>query len=85
MSRSGPFFSNAISGARGTPLRAGQRQGYSLVMSDKMSFDEWLASHNIDPSDAAGETFAAYLHYVSDGAWDGEVHKVEPRDGGRNG
>ena len=49
-------------------------------MSDKMGFDEWLASHDILPADAAGETFAAYLHYVSDGSWDGEVHKVEPRD-----
>lgn len=51
-----------------------------MRVSDKMSFDEWLASFDIAPTDAGGETFAAYLHYVSDGAWDGEVHKLEPQD-----
>lgn len=38
-----------------------------------MSFDEYLAAHNIASTDAKGETFAAYLHYLSDGAWDGEA------------
>ncbi|WP_167536981.1 hypothetical protein [Pseudarthrobacter phenanthrenivorans] len=50
-------------------------------MGEKMSFDEYLASHNIRAADAGGEAFAAYLHYLSDAAWDGEAEQAQPRDG----
>ena len=46
-----------------------------------MSFNEYLAAHNMSATDAGGETFAAYLHYLSEGAWDGEVTAVQPPDG----
>lgn len=48
-------------------------------MSDKMSWDEYRAAHNITDV-AGGEAFAAYLHYISDGQWDGQVQQVLPID-----
>lgn len=46
-------------------------------MTEKMSFDEYLAAHNVNAGDGEGETFAAYLHYLSDGTWDGEATRVD--------
>ncbi len=41
-----------------------------------MGWDEYRRAHGIRDEEE-GEAFAAYLHYLSDGTWDGEVREVE--------
>jgi hypothetical protein len=41
-----------------------------------ISFDEYCELHGIEEPEY-GAAFAAYLHEISGGKWDGQVRKVE--------
>ncbi|MDQ0577155.1 hypothetical protein QFZ29_003378 [Agromyces albus] len=56
------------------PAEAGQR--YSLSMGERMSWEEYRRANDISDG-AEGEAFAAYLHYLSGGTWDGEAREVK--------
>lgn len=45
-------------------------------MNERMSWDEYRAAHDVE-SDEEPAAFAAYLHYLSEGRWDGEAKPVE--------
>lgn len=45
-------------------------------MGERMSWEEYRRAHDISDQEE-GEAFAAYLHYLSGGTWDGEAPKVE--------
>ena len=45
-------------------------------MSTPLSFDVYCAMHDIQP-DEYGQAFAAYLHEISGGQWDGDGECVQ--------
>jgi len=47
-------------------------------MSTPMSFDDYCRERDIKPHEY-GPAFAAYLHEVSGGDWDGDAEKVTDR------
>ena len=49
-------------------------------MSTPRSFDEYSAEHNVQPHEL-GQAFAAYLHEISGGEWDGDVEQVHQSAG----
>jgi hypothetical protein len=48
-------------------------------MTEPISFEEYCELHDIQPAEY-GAAFAAYLHEISGGEWDGGMRKVEPED-----
>jgi hypothetical protein len=46
-----------------------------MPMSTPPSFDAYCAEHGIKP-DEYGQAFAAFLHEISGGQWDGDVERV---------
>lgn len=48
-------------------------------MGRKPSFEEYCAEHGVT-EDEMPAAFAAYLHLLSEGRWDGRVEQVRPPD-----
>lgn len=46
-------------------------------MRGPMSFDEYCEQHGVRP-DEYGQAFAAYLHEITGGEWDGAAVRVSP-------
>ncbi|MDF2554109.1 MAG: hypothetical protein K0R60_4 [Microbacterium sp.] len=47
------------------------------MTAEPLSFDEYCEQHNIGPGEY-GAAFAAYLHEISGGEWDGDVELAGP-------
>ncbi|GAA1817504.1 hypothetical protein GCM10009749_29360 [Agromyces neolithicus] len=48
-------------------------------MSDRMSWAQFQEAHRVTGGEEPA-AFAAYLHYLSDGNWDGEIRQVGTSD-----